>query len=356
VAAGHPWRRGHRNHDRWNDACDYAINPILLDANLVMPVGALIYAGYRGMAAEMIFEKLPQKPTSEPLSGRSVKGDRAGEKEGIETRPSPQPGESKNSSRYQDSEPTGTDPRTHESETMGSDRTQGEGQTKQHDAQPIPGEVRDAPPERSEELEADWKMAVEAAGRTVGNLPGNLHALIERAKKSTVDWREVLRAFVQQSTTSPDYAFARPNRRYVGLGLYVPELVGQGIRTGVIVVDTSGSVSNQCLEQFHGEIQSILDETKPEKAVVIYADAEVQATQELVPEDGFSFEPSGRGGTSFVPVFDWVEAEGLDPDFLVYLTDLEGPMPAVAPQYPVLWVTPPTHVEPRWGEKLELNG
>uniref|UniRef100_UPI00214D7863 VWA-like domain-containing protein n=1 Tax=Nevskia soli TaxID=418856 RepID=UPI00214D7863 len=45
------------------------------------------------------------------------------------------------------------------------------------------------------------------------------------------------------------------------------------------------------------------------------------------------------GGTAFQPVFDYVEAERLDPLACVYFTDLYGPAPE-EPPYPVLWVAP----------------
>ena len=42
VANGHCWRQGARDPNRWNDACDYAINPIVVSAGMVLPKGALI--------------------------------------------------------------------------------------------------------------------------------------------------------------------------------------------------------------------------------------------------------------------------------------------------------------------------
>ena len=179
--------------------------------------------------------------------------------------------------------------------------------------------------------------------------------LIEQARKPKVDWREVLRAFMQQSVYAPDYRFSQPNRRYLGLGLYLPVLAGENVRAVVIAVDTSGSVSQALLEQFHGEIKCVLDEVRPERTVVVYADYVVQAVAEVLPDDAFVFEAKGRGGTSFIPVFEHVAKEGIDPDCLVYLTDLEGEAPALPPEYPVLWVTPPTRLVPPWGRKVELH-
>jgi predicted metal-dependent peptidase len=51
---------------------------------------------------------------------------------------------------------------------------------------------------------------------------------------------------------------------------------------------------------------------------------------------------AGGGGTSFVPVFDWIarkvrEGEAA-PDALIYCTDGHGTFPPRAPDYPVVWV------------------
>ena len=35
-------------------------------------------------------------------------------------------------------------------------------------------------------------------------------------------------------------------------------------------------------------------------------------------------------------VFDYIAEHGIDPDVLIYMTDLEGPMPA-EPPFPVIW-------------------
>jgi len=330
VAAGHPWRRGHREKRRWNLACDFAINPIAIEAGLLLPKSAAIDAAFRGLSSEVIYERIASEPPADQ-SGQGSAGGDGGSPEGSGPE---SPGPSQDESGPSPMPPP-------EYPTEGA---------------PIPGEVRDAPADRSDQLEAEWRMAVESAGRVAGHLPRGLRQVIDEVKRPVVNWREVLRAFVQRAAGVADYSFRRPNRRFSGMGLYLPELVEEGIRTAVVAVDTSGSVSDEWLKQFHGEVRSILDEVKPARTVVIYCDAAVQATTEAFPDDAFVFEPQGRGGTSFVPVFEWVAENDVEPDFLIYLTDLEGRMPELAPSYPVLWVTTPTQIEPAWGEKVELTG
>lgn len=354
VAAGHPWRRGERGVSRWNRAADFSINPIVLDAGMVLPGGALVNPAFKGLAAEVIYERLPEPPAGgQDNAGSSNSGNGCDQQEDIpEEAGSDQadPGDAGNAPEQERDQ--GQEGHGHYGPSGGP--TKREPMEPQTSPATTMGEVRDAPEDRAEELEADWKMAVEAAAKAAGHLPGSLTRLIETARKPKVDWREVLRAFVQQSIYSPDYRFSLPNRRFIGMGLYMPRLVGENVRAAVIAVDTSASVTQTMLEQFHGEIRAVLEDVKPERTFVVYADWDIQGVEEVLPEDLFRFEAKGRGGTSFIPVFDWIVQEAIDPDCLIYLTDLEGEMPAAPPEYQVLWVTPPTNIIPRWGQKVEI--
>ena len=48
CAALHHTRRGARDLRRWNIACDYAINPLLVEAGFELPDGALLDPAYAG--------------------------------------------------------------------------------------------------------------------------------------------------------------------------------------------------------------------------------------------------------------------------------------------------------------------
>lgn len=61
VANGHCWRQGARDPGRWNDACDYAINPIVQSSGMVLPKGLLVDARYTGKSAEEIYGLLTQE-------------------------------------------------------------------------------------------------------------------------------------------------------------------------------------------------------------------------------------------------------------------------------------------------------
>ena len=64
-ALHHHVRRSGRDPKRWNVACDFAINPLLVDAGLSLPDGVLIDDRFRGMSAEQIYNLLESDWESE---------------------------------------------------------------------------------------------------------------------------------------------------------------------------------------------------------------------------------------------------------------------------------------------------
>ena len=58
VTFMHHLLRGDINPDLWNQACDYAINLVVLDAGLALPKEALLDHKYRGLSAKQIAKAL----------------------------------------------------------------------------------------------------------------------------------------------------------------------------------------------------------------------------------------------------------------------------------------------------------
>ena len=51
-------------------ACDYAINPLLLDAGLTLPKDVLIYYRFRGMSAERIYNLIEEQQDQDGSNGK----------------------------------------------------------------------------------------------------------------------------------------------------------------------------------------------------------------------------------------------------------------------------------------------
>src|SRR5580704_4971829 len=309
-ALHHHVRRSGRDPKRWNIACDFAINPLLVDAGLTLPEGVLLDNRFRGMSAEQIYNLLEQEASQDSVN-EDEEGELGANKSHV--------GQSSTGDANEPSAPT----------TEGGI-----------------GQVLDAPlldeeTPTIEEQVREWDIAVNQAttvARQAGKLPAGLHRTLEGAAEAAVDWRELLRRH-WSDTIPADYSWMRPNRRHLWTGLYLPGVVREGVGEVAIAVDCSGSVSGRQLRLFEAEVRSILEGQRPEHVYVLYFDAEVHNVETYDAGERIDLNPVGGGGTEFGPCFEWLDDQGIRPQALVFLTDLYGSFPASAPSYPVLWAS-----------------
>jgi predicted metal-dependent peptidase len=325
-ALHHHVRRSGRDPKRWNMACDYAINPLLVDAGLSLPDGVLLDNRFRGMSAEQIYNLLETEAGQD-----SGSDDEENESEGKSSNAEPPPAGKAN-------EPSA--PMT-------------EGGIGQVLDPPVPD--KEAP--TIEERIREWDIAVSQAttiAKHAGKVPAGLNRTLEGAAEAAVDWRELLRRH-WSDTIPADYSWMRPNRRHLWTGLYLPGVVREGVGEVSIAVDCSGSVSARQLRLFETEVRSILEGQRPERVYVLYFDAVVQKVETYEAGQRIDLNPVGGGGTDFGPCFEWLDARGIRPQTLVFLTDLFGSFPSSAPAYPVLWASTGSQKAP-FGEVIPMQG
>lgn len=350
CALGHHCRRGQRDTQLWNQAADLAINPILIRNGFTLPAGALVDPAFNNLSAEEIYVRLLQKTSNDPKMPAIQQPQRSG------------PGSAANGGQ-QEMQNTSSGAPNETAEKEGKDPEQ----TQKRATSPRPGgfgEVLDAtddwgnPVSQAEKShqQQEWSIAAEQAMRSAkacGHRAANLERPVNESRQSKQDWRTILRDFIAARIPS-GYLWSPPNRRYIASGLYLPSVERSGLGPIVVAIDTSGSIGNEELEQFAGEISAICDETKPESIHVVYCDAAVQAWQEFQPSEPLHLEPRGGGGTDFRPVFEWVELQHIEPVCLIYLTDLCCYSYPEAPDYPVLWVTSSRNTAP-FGETIQIT-
>jgi predicted metal-dependent peptidase len=309
-ALHHHVRRSGRDPKRWNMACDFAINLLLVDAGLSLPDGVLLDNRFRGMSAEQIFNLL-ESEASQDSGSEDEEGDLGANRSGAE--------QSSTSDANEPSAPT----------TEG-----GIGQVL--DA-PLPDEETPTIEEQAREWNVTVNQAITVA-RQAGKVPAGLNRALEGAAEASVDWREMLRR-LWSDTIPADYSWMRPNRRHVWAGLYLPGVIREGVGEIAIAVDCSGSVNARQLRLFEAEMRSILEGQWPQRVHVLYFDSEVQKVETYAFGQPVHLNPVGGGGTEFGPCFDWLNEHGILPQTLVFLTDLYGSFPPSAPAYPVLWAS-----------------
>jgi predicted metal-dependent peptidase len=295
IAMLHPFRKNNRDAMRWNIACDYAINPIVKDAGFTLPEGALLDDRYKGMEAEVIYNKLPkQLPTDKNMIG--------------------------------------------EVRDYKQDKSDNNSNTKK-------------------QQEQNWKITLSGAAsiaKAQGKLPAGLDRMIKDILQPKLPWREILSRFITENAKN-DYTWTQPNKRYLYSGLYLPGLNVPTLGTIAVIIDTSGSISQRELDTFASELQSILHIYPGTEIRVIYVDTKVVATETIDIYD-FKLNAKGGGGTDFKPGFEYLEREGIYPTFVIYFTDGYCWSFPDEPEYPVLWaLTGSAGFDPPFGESIYME-
>ena len=163
-------------------------------------------------------------------------------------------------------------------------------------------EIKNAKDEKELEKAINRRVVeITVAVKSIGKLPGELESVIDEIAKPRIDWRRVLRSALEPVIGRETYkTFAKPNRKYVVNGYdSLPSRRLYGIGRVFVLVDTSGSISDDELRQFTAEIYKIFREAKPEEIVVIPWDARVYEPIKLRNESDVNKLRSwpGRGGT-----------------------------------------------------------
>jgi predicted metal-dependent peptidase len=176
-------------------------------------------------------------------------------------------------------------------------------------------------------------------GTGSGNLGRELTDLLD----PQVDWREMLREFVNQTCAAKDMSsWRRVNRRFLASDVYMPSLVGERAERISVCVDTSGSIGREELATFMTEVKSVVDNARPGALDLIYWDSSVAGHETYTESDIDSFlsstKPRGGGGTDPACVEKYMAANNVRPDAIIMLTD--GYVPNWGNNWPspILWV------------------
>lgn len=321
---GHLWRKGNRDHRKFNIAADYAIDVILSDSGLKVPQ-PLVNPAWKGKSMEQIYNLLPEQPKQGGGKGQGQGGAGDGQ-----------------SSGQQD----------------GSGDPRAPGYTPSKDV------LLDPDSADAKQQEAEWQEAtIQAAkiAKSQGKLPSNLETLITEWVQPRVDWKSVLRKLLQQ-TAAADFTWRKPSNRYAAMGMYLPKVESEQMPPIVLHWDTSGSHwAQETQNAVAAEVLQIIEEVKPERLHVIFFDAKVQATEVYEQGDPFTPKPKGGGGTDFRPGFKWTEDQGIEPACAIVVTDCMGSFPDEEPPYPVFWASTydpaklGDHYTPPFGEVVYVD-
>jgi predicted metal-dependent peptidase len=218
------------------------------------------------------------------------------------------------------------------------------------DLAPVAGRAGERSEASDVALEAHWRSAISRAIAASslashGKIPAGILREFRAACEPRIDWRSQLWRWLVRT---PD-DFQGFDRRLVWQRVYLEQLEGESLRAEVCI-DTSGSVSDEQLDAFLGEVRGILRSYPAVRCRLWYADAQCHGPFDI-DHSGRVPKPIGGGGTDFRPFLERTAADldggalGHAPPLLVYLTDGRGTFPDSAPGAPVLWAVIPEGLE-----------
>ena len=280
-----------------NCACDYVINIKIVDDNkddgfAQLPDGGLVDERFRGMDSAQVFNILRKEQDEQAQDSQDNESEGDGEQS--------------------------------EGGTTGSQNTavgQGTG-FDEHDwegAQSLSDEDK-------RELARDIDEAIRQGAMAAGKMGGTGNRDLDELLQPQVDWREVLREFIQNTCAGNDYStYARPNRRLMSQGIIMPSGISEQVGELVIAIDTSGSIGQRELTAFLSEVKGVCDTVKPDKLRLLYWGSSVVGDEayDMRELDNLvkSTKPMGGGGTDVNCVTQYMTDEGIKPQACIVLTD-----------------------------------
>ena len=369
CALSHFARRAHRVKHRWDLACDFAINPLLLDDGLTPPPNAHVLDNYKGMTAEEIYPLIEEHEELETLDQHVYDQESQGGGGGGSPPPSQEQSTRDGKARQPETGDTpGDDERGQGAPQPERDQDRGQGARPSGSAPEPDGDggdheqqdLADAPPPLSPDerdtLQVQWQQRLAGAAQQAlqaGKMKGAMARLIDHLLQPQLPWRMLLARYMTAAARD-DFSYMRPSRRE-GEAI-LPSLRSSQVDLAV-AVDTSGSIKPDEIREFLSEITAIKGQMRA-RVTLLPCDSQLATGAPWIyePWEELNLPENlhGGGGTDFRPVFEWVDITGARPDLLVYFTDAAGQFPAHEPNYPVLWLVKGREKTP-WGQRVQLN-
>lgn len=193
--------------------------------------------------------------------------------------------------------------------------------------------------ELAREIDEAIRQGALVAGKTGSGGDRDLAELLQ----PQVNWREVLREFVQNTCAGSDYStWRRPNRRYISAGVYMPSGISEQVGCIAEHNDMSGSIGKREQQIMISELVGICEQVKPDELHVSYWDTEVCGYEKYDNDEldtiASRTKPVGGGGTDVRCVPEYMRKHGIKPQASIVFTDgyLYGGWGTW--DHPVLWV------------------
>ena len=363
CALSHFSRRQHRVTHKWDLACDYAINPLLINDGLKPPPGTLYLRNYEGMTAEEIYPLIDDLEDQETLDQHIYDDSQSEGENNVAPPPDNTPDADNTTKQKPPGAGQGNQSSQDQKHEQGGSQAGGENNQKGGGTPEVdPNSKGAAKPQplshqEKETLSVQWQQRMAGAAQQAmqaGKLDGDMARMVDFLLQPQLPWRNLVSRYLN-AIARDDYSYTRPSTRRGDPAIY-PSLRSAQLDIA-IAIDTSGSISRNEINEFVSEIDALKGQMRA-RVTLLACDSDLAKGCPWVfePWEDFTFPESikGGGGTSFTPVFDWAYKQDKIPDILVYFTDADGEFPKVEPDFDVLWLVKGKSKTP-WGQRIQLN-
>ncbi len=366
------------NRKLWNYATDYAINILIKDISdkMSMPKGGLLDEQYRGLPAEVIYDLLQKKGMDNPPPNFQSFGDVTDEDIDIDPNQVVQSGQGGDDDDDEegDQDSGGGDGEEQEGDGEEGDGA-GDGGDEEVGKQDDKGKEGKGAKEKDDakqqkktiKVKKATDSAIQAAVQAgLSKAPDAIRRYYESLFEAQIDWKKELKKYIKDCIDGIKYRL--PYRRFAHTGTYLsgPIRKSDKLDSIVIIIDTSGSITDNLIKTFMSEVAGVLAAYPVEMMYILSADDKVRTVNKLrnprllagqqIETRGQKLDIKGGGGTDFEPAFQWIDKELKgNPNVVIYLTDLEGHFPP-KPKYEkkVVWCTIVDHEIP-FGKKINIK-
>lgn len=262
-----------RHHMAWNVACDYVINNILIESNIGDKIEDTLHDDkYKGMCAEQVYDDLMKNCSETDLCSLADK--------------------------LLD-------------EHMDSLEDKGKGLSEE-EKQQIKNEIKES--------------LLASAQAAAGNVPAGVERFIKSFTQPTLSWKEILRQDIQSIINKTDYSFYNPAKKGRQQGIVLPGMLKQNSLDICIAIDTSGSISDNDLQVFLGEISGIMEQYEEYTIRIWSFDTKVYNDETFRSDEGkdiTEYNTKGGGGTDFECNWNYMKDNEIQPKIFIMFTDMQ---------------------------------